>query len=226
MIKIEKDLKVLNKCALFNGIKEEDIEAMMPCLSGEILEYEKNQFIFKAGGKMTITGVILEGRVNIIKEDFWGNRTILSSLGEGSVFGESLSFSEVKDIDMNVVATEKTKILSMNYKKISSTCGMSCSFHNKIIQNMMRILAYKNIMLTEKMGYITKRTTREKLLSYLSAEALKSGKSSFEIPFNRQELADYLSIDRSAMTKELSKMRNEGILEFNKKRFILKNTEE
>lgn len=215
-------LPVLKKCPLFAGVEEANIENILPCLSSVVKKYDKNQFIFEAEDRVTTVGLILSGSVLVIKEDFWGNRDILSQLGPAELFAEAFSCAQLDRLPVSVVAAEKTDVLLVNYKKIVTTCSTACSFHTLLIQNMMKILAQKSVVLMQKLEQMAKRTTREKLLAYLSAEAQKTGGSKFEIPFNRQELADYLSVDRSAMSSELGKMRDEGILDFEKNHFVLK----
>ncbi|MGI6727886.1 MAG: Crp/Fnr family transcriptional regulator [Anaerovoracaceae bacterium] len=212
---------ILKRNPLFKEISEKDIPILLNCLSAQSVNYEKNQNIFLVDEKPTKVGIILTGSVQIVKEDIWGNRLILAKLSSGGIFGEAFSCANIEKLPVSVFSCEKSKILMIDYRKIITTCPSSCSFHTKIIQNMLQILANKNIMLTQKIEHLTKRTTREKLLSYLSSQALYFRNNSFYIPFNRQELADYLSVDRSAMSKELCKMRDEGILDFQRNFFKL-----
>lgn len=214
-------LEVLKKCPLFADIDENEIDNMLDCLSAIDKTYKKNDFIFTEEDKPIYIGIILSGSVYVVKEDFWGNRAILAKLGEGDLFGEAFSCAEVDRLPVSVVATENTEVILIDYKKIIDTFS-TCVFHYRLINNMIKILANKNIMMTQKIHHIVKRTTREKLLSYLSEQAIKCKSDKFKIPFNRQELADYLSVDRSAMSNELSKMRDEGIIEFSKNEFKIK----
>ena len=177
--------------------------------------------MLNAGISSPITGMVETGKLQIIKEDYWGNRSIIETAGPGDVFGEAFSCAEIVPVPVSVVAAEQTRVLLFDYQKLLTTCSSSCEFHTRVIKNMIRILAEKNIMLMQKMEHITKRSTREKLLSYLSTQAFIKKSSSFDIPFNRQELADYLSVDRSAMSAELSRMRDEGMIRFKKNHFTL-----
>lgn len=212
-------MQILRKCALFQDMQEADIQALLQCLSAEKKRYGKQEFILHAQEQISSVGILLKGMVQILQEDFWGNRGILTILGPGELFGEAFSCAEMDQIPVSVLAVEETELLLIDYRKIITTCAASCVFHTKLIRNMLRILANKNIMLTQKMEYVTKRTTRDKLLSYLSAQAVKAGSRQFEIPFNRQELADYLCVERSAMSNQLSKLQEEGILAFHKNQF-------
>lgn len=218
---MKKYIDIIKQCPLCTGIEEKDLHTLLKCLSATQKHYDKNEFVFSAGDTITTIGIVLCGSVHIIQEDFWGNRTILSEIERGHLFGEAFSCAGKEKIPVSVVASTPTDIMMIDYRKIITTCSSSCVFHTNLIKNMIRILASKNVMLTQKIEFLTQRSTRDKLLAYLSAQAQKLGKSKFEIPFNRQELADYLSVDRSAMSNELSKMRDEGILIYEKNRFEL-----
>ena len=214
-------LNILCTSPLFANMNKTELESMLKCLSARKAAYAKDVYILSAGNNIKDVGIVLSGSVNIIKEDFWGNRAILAKIHSGEMFGEAFAFSKIEKLPVSAVAAEKTEILFVDFGKIATTCSSACIFHTQLIQNMLKILAHKNIMLTQKLEHIVQRTTREKLLSYLSEQAMKSGSNSFSIPFNRQELADYLSVDRSAMSNELCKLRDEGILEFQKNNFKL-----
>lgn len=218
---MELNLKMLGDTWLFRGIEAEDIDAMLSCLSAESKKFQKGQMIYRAGETTDMVGVILSGRVHIFKDDFWGDRSILSEIGLGDIFGETYAELPSVELEVNVMATEDSEILFLNVGKIMTTCSSSCRFHSRLIHNLLAVTAQKNLMLTRKMEYMAQRTIREKLLTYLSAESQRSGSPRFEIPFNRQQLADYLSVDRSAMSRELCRLRDEGVLEFNKNCFEL-----
>lgn len=166
-------------------------------------------------------GLVLEGAVHIIKEDFWGNRSIIARIGPGELFAEAFSCAEIPSLPVSAAAVTDCTVLSINYRKIITVCSHACVFHTRLIHNMLHILALKNQMLMDKLGYLTKRTTREKLLSYLSAQAVQTGSSRFFIPFDRQELADFLCVERSAMSAELSRLKKEGLLDYRKNEFTL-----
>ena len=214
-------LDILQQSALFSEVNRQDLEKMLGCLMAKIKTYEKNIYIVKASHTLLEVGIILSGRVNIVREDYWGNRSILTSLGSGELFGEAFACAQMQYNIFSVVAAEKTKIMFINYERITSPCQSVCKFHTKIIQNMLHLLAQKNIMLTAKIEHLTQKNTRAKLLSYLSAEAVKQQNHTFTIPFNRQELADFLSVERSAMSAELSRMRRDGLIDYTRNRFIL-----
>lgn len=219
---MEKYFKILKKCALFNNISTDDLESILKCLSAKDKFYKKNDFIFLEEDKANYAGIVISGSVCVIKEDFWGNRAILAKLEEGDLFAETYALADIDRLPISVIATQDSEVILIDCKKIIKICSNSCSFHAKLIDNIIKILANKNIALNQKIHHIVKRTTREKLISYLSEQAERTGGSTFKIPFNRQELADYLSVERSAMSNELCKLRDEGIIEFNKSEFKLK----
>ncbi|GHV37380.1 Crp/Fnr family transcriptional regulator [Synergistales bacterium] len=204
---------------LFADIDEHDLAALLDCLAADVSSFEKHSFIFMENDAATRIGVVLFGGVHVVRDDFWGNRTILARVEPGDLFGEAFSCAAVDRLPVSVVSCEKSEILLLDYGRVITACASACAFHSVLVKNMTKILAAKNILLTQKMEHLTRRTTREKLLSFLSAQAKRKGGNSFEIPFDRQELADYLSVDRSAMSASLSKMRDDGILRFHKNHF-------
>lgn len=207
---------------LFQNVAEDDLNTLLGCLDAKEVTFRRNQTIYFEEDIITKVGIVIEGSAHIIKEDLWGNRSILTNLEAGDMFGEAFSCAGEEKISVSVIAAEDTKILLIDCRRMLTSCSSACVFHTQLIKNMLSIMGRKNIQLTQKMEHMTKRTTKEKLLSYLSAEAKRYGKSTFDIPFNRQELADYLSVDRSAMSNELCKMREDGILEFEHNHFELK----
>lgn len=211
----------LQACRLFKGISREETQSILRCLSTLERDYEKNESVLRAGARADRIGIVLSGSVNVVKDDFWGNRTIIGNFCAGELFAEVFSFAGASTLPFNVVAADDASIMFIDYRKLITTCTRACSYHTALVGNMLEILAGKNAFLAQKIAHITHRTTREKLLSYLSAEAKKAGTGQFSIPFNRQELADYLSVDRSAMCTELGKLRDEGLLAFRKNRFEL-----
>lgn len=215
------NLTSLKKCPLFAGINSADIESILSCFSSESREYRKDEYILTAGNITTRFAVVLSGSVNIIKEDYWGNRYILAKMETSELFGEAFSCAGGKALTVSAVACENTSILFLECHDLLTVCPKACGFHNVIINNLMKIMADKNLMLTQKISHLTNRSTKDKLLSFLSSQSQAAGSNSFNIAFNRQELADYLSVDRSAMSNELCKLRDEGIINFNKNSFIL-----
>jgi len=218
---VENFTDILNSCPLFYNIQKNDIQTLISCLYAVKKQFKKNSFIFVPEDKADSIGIVLLGTVDILREDFWGNRAILTRIETGGLFGEAFSCAQVEKLPVSVMAVEDSDIFLLNCGRILTSCASSCEFHSGLIKNLVRILANKNIMLTQKLEHITQRTTREKLLSYLSQQVRINKNNKFDIPFNRQELADYLSLDRSAMSAELSKMQNENLLRFNRNHFEL-----
>lgn len=218
---MKKYIPVLKRSQLFAGVSEEEIAAMLTCLDARVQTYAKGETVFRQGEHLSCITVLTEGILHIQKEDFWGNRSILQQIGVGEMFGEAYMAPESGAILNDVVAAADSTVLFFDVRRIITTCSAACRFHAMVVQNLFFAISEKNRRLVQKLGYMAKRTTREKLLSYLSDEAGRQNSAEFTIPFNRQELADFLSVDRSAMSAELGKMRDEGILEFEKNKFRL-----
>ena len=218
---MKKFLPILKKTRIFYGLTEGQIVNILPCLCAKLNSYKKGEYIFREGEKEELLSLIVKGEVHVQKDDYWGNRSIVNRIGVGDMFGESYLSAESGAINNDVIATEDCTVITFDLKKLMMTCSSACHFHSLVVQNLFFIIAEKNRSLVQKIGHITKRTTREKLMSYLSEQAKKTGRNYFDIPFNRQQLADFLSVDRSAMSNELCKMRDEGLLQFEKNHFRL-----
>lgn len=217
---MNKYLKLLDRGALFAGMKENEISSLLSCLSATERTFKKDDFVFRAGDVISSVAIVLEGMVYIIKDDFWGNRTILTEISDGRMFGETYACLG-HQLEVDAVAGRDSVVLFADIKKILNSCSSACSHHSRLIMNFTRIQALRNRELTAKLEHLSQRTTREKLLSYLSEQSRRASSTSFEIPFNRQQLADYLAVDRSAMSAELGRMRDEGLIEFDRNRFRL-----
>ena len=216
-------LTVLQEVTLFKGIKSTDLTALLSCLGAQIKHYSRGEDIICQDTVVSALGIVLTGSVQIIKDDAFGNRTLVDKLSAAEVFAEAYSYVQGQRMPVCVIADNDCDILFINYKKIVTTCTSACGFHNLLIENMLMILAAKNIGLTQKIEHLSKRTTREKLLSFLSAQAQKQGSACFTIPYNRQNLANFLCVDRSAMSNELSKMKSEGLIDYQRNTFRLLN---
>ncbi len=218
---MEKYFEILKKVDLFKGVEEADYRPLLSCLKAKIVTFEKNQTVFSSGETTSDFGIVLSGQVQVYQDDYYGNRSILAVIGPSGLFGESFACAEIKALPVSVMATTESELLFIDCRRMESPCSNACAFHKSLIHNMLGSIAKKNVALTQKIEFTSKRTTREKLLSYLSSEAQKAKSSSFSIPLNRQELADFLFIDRSAMSSELGKLRSEGVLKFRKNEFEL-----
>ena len=215
-------LSLLKRTALFNGIDEAEIEAMLGCLGAKAEDFNKGEYLLRVGDSPESLGLLLSGSVLVVQEDYWGNRNIRARIMPGQVFAESFACVPGAVMDVSVLTDEQSRVLWLNVGRVLHTCPTACSHHSRMIRNLLSDLAANNLRTNEKLTHISRRTTREKLLSYLSAEAQRQGKSEFSVPFNRQQLADYLSVERSAMSAELSKMQKDGLLSVEKNRFSLK----
>ena len=171
---------------------------------------------------MESVGLLLEGAVLVVQEDFWGNRNLIARIQPGQLFGESYACSGAP-LGVDVVADSPSRVLWLNVHRVLSVCPNGCAYHSRLIRNLLSVLAEKNLRFKEKLDHMGQRTTREKLLSYLSAEARRQKSSEFDITFNRQQLADYLSVERSAMSAKLGKLREEGVLDFERSHFRLES---
>lgn len=218
---MKKNISFLKKTKLFSGVGEEDIASMLNCLNASVRQYSKNEYAFRQGGYIRSLMLLLEGRLYIQKEDYWGNLSILNEISPGEMFGEAYIAPDSGTLMNDVVAAEDSTVLLFDIERILSVCPSACPFHTQLVKNLFYAISDKNRGLVHKIDYMSQRSTREKLLSYLSDEARKQNSRSFTIPFNRQQLADFLSVDRSAMSNELCKMRDEGLLAFHKNEFTI-----
>ncbi|MEA4999268.1 MAG: Crp/Fnr family transcriptional regulator [Candidatus Limiplasma sp.] len=214
-------LTTLHSAPLFQGMEDAQILSMLHCLDATTHTYEKGAFILTHGERVAAFGLVLVGGVFVIQEDFWGNRNIIANIGAGEVFAESYACVKTVPLGVSVEAKADSTILFLDVQRVLTTCGSACDYHNSLIRNLVAMLAVKNLRMNEKLQHVTQRTTREKVLSFLLAESRRRGSAAFSIPFNRQQLADYLSVDRSAMSSELSRLRDEGVLLFEKNQFTL-----
>ena len=218
---MKKYIPILKRTKLFSGVGEEDIASLLSCLGARKKEYKKGEYILREGEHISDVFILVEGKIHIQKDDYWGNRSILSVISVGEMFGEGYAAPESGALLNDVVAVEDSSVIFFDVKRILTTCSSACRFHNMIVQNMFFAISDKNRRLVQKLGHMSGRTTRAKLISYLSEEAKRQGSSAFTVPFNRQQLADYLCVDRSAMSNELFKMRDDGMIKFEKSRFEL-----
>ena len=207
---------------LFDGIAFCDFEKMLGCLSAKTARYKKGGVVLLSGDAVSFVGLVLSGSVQIIKEDADGRIAILAELAASDIFGEVFACAGISHSPVTVQSTDDSEILFLDYKKIIASCSSACPFHAKLIENMLKLVAVKNLMLVQKIEILSKRTTREKLFCYFDLQ--RGAAKKFSIPFNREELAHYLCVDRSAMSKELCKMRDEGLIRFNKNTFEILKT--
>ena len=218
---MKKYISILKKSQLFSGVGEDDIEAMLNCLSAKLSTYKKGEYVLREGEYIDNIMILASGSLNIQKDDFWGNRNIINHISAGEMFGEAYVAPNSGPIMNDVIALEDSDVMFFDFRKILTVCSSTCKFHTTVVQNLFFAISEKNRQLVQKLGHMSKRTTREKLISYLSEEAKRNNSSTFTIPFNRQQLADFLCVDRSAMSNELCKMRDDGLLTFERSSFKL-----
>ena len=217
----KNDIEILQKTTLFLNMSEAEIREMLDCLNARKTTSLKNTMLLHYGDFCDSIGIVLHGTLHITREDFWGNSTLIAQCVPGDIFGETYAMSPNHIFEVNVTAITDSEILFLQLGKILSVCSTACTFHNRLIQNLLQAMASRNYLLSKKIEHITKRSTRDKLLSYLSNESRLAKSADFTIPLNRQQLADYLAVDRSAMSAELCRLRDEGILSFHKNEFHL-----
>lgn len=216
-------IKILGNTELFKNINDNEIETLLKSSFVRIKNYNNNETVFMSGNIAKFIGIVVFGQVEVIQEDFYGNKNIIAHINKGEIFGEAFACSETQSLPISVFTSQPSEIILINYRELFSSDLTPETMHLKLSHNMLKIMANKNLILNQKIRLLTKRTTQEKLLAYLSTQAEKTGSNSFSIPFNRQELADYLSVERSAMSAQLCKLRDKGILDFHKNKFVLKN---
>ena len=215
-------MELMRETPMFEGIDTDDLGRMLDCLGATIRTYKKDDYVWIAGDGISNVGVVLEGRVCVLKDDIHGNRRILATIGPKNVFGESLAFSQAGESPVTVQACADAAVLFVDFRRICSVCSNACVFHSRLIRNMLRLIAEKNRVLNEKLDILSMPTTREKIEAYLTNHAQAQGKTTVTIPYDRSALADYLCVNRSALSRELGQMRDEGLIDFHRNVFTLR----
>lgn len=214
-------LEKIEHLSLFCGIKKKDLSPMLSCLGCYVRTYRKKQFIILSEEAVKCAGVVLSGSIHMIKEDSLGSKTILTCINRGEIFGETFACGSSQAATVTFFAAQDTAVLFLPFYKILHTCNLSCVFHHKLVENMVTLIADKNVRLMEKIEVTSKKNLRDKILTYLSLQSARCQSRRFEIPLGRVELAEYLCSDRSALTRELNSMKKDGLLEYNKNTFCL-----
>ena len=204
---------------LFAGIEPENMEGMLGCIGYHIRTYKKGEIIAFEEETINHVGVVMDGAVDMVKEDVWGNRTMLLRSYREDVFGETFACGEDALSVVTFVAAQDCRVLFLSFCRVMHICTHACVFHQTLIENMVRIIARKNRELMRKIEVVSKKTLREKILAYLSIQSQSQGKKQFEIPLGRVEWAEYLCADRSALTRELAKMKEEGLIDYHRNQF-------
>lgn len=213
--------ETLQRCPLFDGIEREHLSGMLDCLGARRMTYRKGNVIYPEGSCVRDVGILLAGQIQLIRTDYYGNRSIVMSIRPGQLFAESFACAKISKLPVSVVSAEDCEVLWLDCRRVMTSCQNACAFHSRIIYNLLQIVSEKNLALHRKALITSKRTTREKLMTYLMLEAKQAGKADITIPYDRQGLADYLEVDRSGLSGEMSKMKKEGLLDYYKSEFRL-----
>ena len=214
--------EILSKCPLFNGIEQFDINSMIECLNGRTINVLKGKPVFLEGDSVQFVGVVLLGAVQVIREDYYGNRSVMAILQPGELFAEVFSCAGLETMPVSVISLTDSKVLLLDCRRVFTSCSNLCHFHSTLIKNLLQEMAQKNLALTQKIRYMSQKTTKEKLMAYLLDQAKQQKNTEFVIPHDRQSLADYLGVERSAMSAEISKLKKAGKIDTHGSWFCLK----
>jgi len=204
---------VLKTSCLFAGIDDADLSAMLQCLGAKVVSVPKNGSIFSEGDPAEHVGMVISGSVQVVQDDYYGNRSVITAVEPGEMFGEMFACAELESLPVSAIAITDSLIMLMNVKRILKVCTNGCSFHNMLIENLLRSVAVKTLNLSSKIRFMSKKSTREKLMAYLLDMAKRRGSCEFTIPYSRQGLADFMGVERSAMSAEISKLKKDGTID-------------
>lgn len=210
----EEYIPTLAKVDLFKGIAGPDLRLMLDCLEPKLFEYKKNDYITIAGEKLESIGIILEGEAVVVKENAAGNRVVMALLKPGDIFGEVVVFTDDAIWPGSVIAQEMCKVIFIPRQKIIGQCHKLCHWHREIIRNMLKILSEKALLLNKKVEYLTIKSMRGKIAAFLLEQFRRTGKTTFVLPLNRNEMADFLNVSRPSMSREMRRMKEEGVIDF------------
>ncbi len=219
---MQVNLKLLQEVSLFQGLEPEAFHALFSCIGATTERYQKGEFIFLQGDIISSIGIVLSGRIQVIQEDIFGNRAILNDFSPKAVFGESFVCAGGSALTVSVQAAERSDVLFLPFERLMYICPSACGFHSAMIKNMVMMLARTNLKLIEKLEITTKHSLREKMLTYLAQLAQEQNSATVTSPLGRVDLADFLGVDRSALTRELNRMQAEGLICFEKNRYTLR----
>ncbi|MBO5261268.1 MAG: Crp/Fnr family transcriptional regulator [Coprococcus sp.] len=209
---MKKYIELLKLCPLFEGLSEDNILAVLERFGASVKAYNKNEYIKLTGDSAEFIGIVLEGSIQIVQDDYYGNRHITASFKKGDLFAEAFACAGISTLPVDILSRENTKIMYIESHHILKGCNGSCEFHHTLISNLLKIVSKKNMLLKQKLHYLSQKTTSKKLMAYLNDQALTNNSSEFTIPYDRQGLADFLGVDRSALSAEISKLTKQGIL--------------
>ncbi len=215
-------MRIPGNCGLFHGISAQEADDLFKCVDFRQISAEEGKVLIREGDSVESIWVVLSGSVRVVRSDSPGFRTIQAQFGVGEIFGETLACARMEKSPVSAIASERSELLSISYRKLIFPCGTACVAHRKIVENLIEILARRNLFLNGRLGVLSRRNTREKVLTFLAEKRASADSDSFEIPFSRAELADFLCVDRSALSRELSRLKAEGVLQFELNRFTFR----
>ena len=216
---MEEYFDILSQCSLFSGISRQEMGLMLNCLGGKITCIAKGKPVFLEGNPARFVGVVLSGTIQIVRDDYYGNRSVLAVVSPGELFGEAFACADVETLPVSAVAQQNCSVLLLDCKRVLTGCSNACPFHSRLVHNLLRGIAQKNLMLTSKIRCMSQKTTQEKLMEFLMEQAKQHDSAEFVIPYDRQALADYLGVERSAMSAEISKLKKAGRIDCSGSRF-------
>ncbi len=223
---MEQYFAILSRCPLFAEVEEKDLGLMLGCLGAREREIPKGEPVFLEGDPAGFIGVVLEGAIQVVRDDYYGSRSVLTVVQPGEIFGEAFSCAGVETMPVSAFALKGSKVLWLDCKRMLTVCSNACQFHNRMVSNLLRAVARKNLALGRKIQFMSQRTTKEKIMAYLLDQAKTQGSPTFTIPYDRQGLADFLGVERSAMSAEISKLKKAGVLDCKGPWFSLRDTGE
>lgn len=216
---METFFESLSRCPLFAGITQPEMTEMLRCLDGKITEIPKGNPVFLEGEPAWFVGVVLSGAVQVVRDDYYGNRSVLTVVSPGGLFAEAFACAGLETLPVSAIALQASTVLFLDCQRILTGCSHACPFHSRLVHNLLQGIAQKNLTLTRKIRCMSQKTTREKLLEFLLDQAKQQGSFEFVIPYDRQALADYLGVERSAMSAEIGKLKRAGVIETSGSRF-------
>ena len=219
---MERYFDILMENPLFGGISREELASMLGCLNARATQVKKGAPVFLEGDPAGFIGVVLSGAVRIVRDDYYGQRSFIAQAEPGDIFAEAYACAPVEAMPISGYAVADSQVLLLSARKMLTICTNACGFHNRLVKNLLAVVAEKNLRLSRKIQFMAQTTTREKLTAYLLHPAKQHGSNEFTIPLDRQALADYLGVERSAMSAELSKLRRDGVLDTTGARFWLR----
>lgn len=217
--------EILSRCLLFKGMERSDLNSMLTCLDGKTIKISKGSPVFLEGTPARFVGIVLSGTVQVMREDYYGNRSIMTILQPGELFAEAFSFAGLETMPVSAIAIKDSEVLLLDCRRVLTTCSNSCHFHNLLLKNLLQGMAQKNLALSQKIRYMSQKSTKEKLMAYLFDQAKQHKSTEFVIPYDRQALADYLGVERSAMSAEIGKLKSSGQIDTKGAWFCLKHAE-